>query len=97
VVLRTAASEPIPAPASAKNSLQRHQQDRNQPATPFTDIYSANISCPLGGVEAIMRKQSDGIFSTTPESTLVDIIPLLNKVTGLPVIDNNGVVMGVIR
>lgn len=40
--------------------------------------------------------QADGIMSTTPDATLLEIIPQLNKVTGLPVIDTKGVVIGVI-
>lgn len=50
----------------------------------------------MGGVEAIMRKASQGILTTTPEATLQAIIPLLNKVTGLPVLDSDGTVVGVI-
>lgn len=94
------AAEPVapptlPAAASSKNSLQRHQADRNQPASP-DNLYSPSISCPHGFVEAVMRKQADGIMSTTPDAALLDVIPLLNKVTGLPVIDDRGVVIGVI-
>lgn len=50
----------------------------------------------MGGVEAIMRKASQGILTTTPDVTLQSIIPLLNKVTGLPVLGEDGTVVGVI-
>lgn len=52
------AAPPTPPPAaSSKNSLQRHQADRNQPASP-DNLYSPSISCPHGFVEAVMRKQA---------------------------------------
>ncbi|PNG99089.1 Inosine-5'-monophosphate dehydrogenase, partial [Tetrabaena socialis] len=50
----------------------------------------------MGGVEAVMRTASQGIFTTSPDVTLQSIIPLLNKVTGLPVLDSEGVIVGVI-
>lgn len=59
-------------------------------------VYSAEIACPLGAVQAVMRKSEEGILSVTPDQTLQDIIPVLNKVTGAPVLDKSGSVIGVI-
>ncbi|GLC47460.1 hypothetical protein PLESTF_001899700 [Pleodorina starrii] len=91
LLLRVSASEPLSAPST---SLVKHQQHKNQPSA-HDEVYG-EMSCPIGGVEAIMRKASQGILTTTPDATLQAIIPLLNKVTGLPVLDSTGSVVGVI-
>ncbi|KAG2427665.1 hypothetical protein HXX76_012314 [Chlamydomonas incerta] len=67
---------------------------KNQPEK-HDEVYDMS-TCPMGGVEAIMRKESQGILTTTPDVTLAAIIPKLNKVTGLPVLDGDGKVVGVI-
>jgi len=43
-----------------------------------------------------MRTTSERVLTTSPTATLEDIIPLLNKVTGIPVLAQDGRVMGVI-
>lgn len=90
---RVAASEPLARPSP--NQLEKHQSSKYQPAR-HEEVYSSEMSCPMGGVEAIMRKASQGILTTTPDVTLQSIIPLLNKVTGLPVLGEDGTVVGVI-
>lgn len=41
-------------------------------------------------------KTTDNVLVASPSETLDDIIPKLNKVTGLPVIDSDGACIGVI-
>ncbi|GAX83680.1 hypothetical protein CEUSTIGMA_g11105.t1 [Chlamydomonas eustigma] len=53
-------------------------------------------TCPHGNVIGIMRTTSERVLTTSPSTTLEDIIPLLNEVTGLPVLGPEGRVMGVI-
>mmetsp|Transcript_21371 Transcript_21371/g.46741 ORF Transcript_21371/g.46741 Transcript_21371/m.46741 type:complete len:400 (+) Transcript_21371:151-1350(+) len=57
---------------------------------------TSSMDCPHGNVIGIMRSSADGVLTCTPEEKLTDIIPKLNKVTGLPVLDKEGKVMGVI-
>lgn len=67
-----------------------------QPESKPQPIYSESISCPLGAVQAVMRPIEAGILSVTPEQTLQETIAVLNKVTGAPVLDKTGKVIGVI-
>lgn len=43
-----------------------------------------------------MRSRERGVLSCTPAETLESIIPRLSKVTGLPVLNEQGKVVGVI-
>lgn len=43
-----------------------------------------------------MRSNAKGVLTCRPAETLEDIIPRLGKVTGMPVIDAQGQVVGVI-
>lgn len=52
--------------------------------------------CPHGNVIGIMRDLAQGVLSCTPEETLKQTIPKLNKVTGMPVLNAEGKVVGVI-
>lgn len=44
----------------------------------------------------IMRTTSEGVLTVKPTETLEETIPKLNKVSGLPVIGDDGKVVGVI-
>ncbi|GFR48728.1 hypothetical protein Agub_g10685 [Astrephomene gubernaculifera] len=88
---RVSAPESLPIPSG---SLAKHQAHKHQPSA-HDEVYG-ELLCPMGGVEAIMRKASQGLLTTTPDATLQAVIPLLNKVTGVPVMDGNGKVVGVI-
>ena len=52
--------------------------------------------CPHGNVRGIMRSSAEGVFTCSPSESLEDIIPRLDKVTGMPVIGADGKVIGVI-
>ncbi|KAG2487072.1 hypothetical protein HYH03_014318 [Edaphochlamys debaryana] len=93
---RVSAVDAVPgaAPVPASASLEKHQAHKNQPEV-HNEVYG-EMSCPMGGVEAVMRRANQGILTTTPDVTLAETIPLLNKVTGLPVLGEDGTVIGVI-
>lgn len=44
----------------------------------------------------VMRANTEGVLTCLPEDKLQDIIPKLNKVTGMPVISPDSKVIGVI-
>ena len=43
-----------------------------------------------------MRSSAEGVLTCTPSESLEDIIPRLDKVTGMPVLGPDGKVIGVI-
>lgn len=49
-----------------------------------------------GGVAEIIRKNERGLLTCSPSETLEGIIPKLTQVTGMPVVNDAGRVVGVI-
>jgi len=62
----------------------------------YDALFGPNLTCPLGGVVEVMRSTDRGLLSCLPSETLEAIIPRLSKVTGLPVLNEQGRVVGVI-
>jgi len=61
------------------------------------DLFSAAVDCPYDGVAGIIAQEGrPPVLTATPKQTLQAIIPLLARVTGLPVVDGTGRVVGVI-
>jgi predicted transcriptional regulator len=58
------------------------------------DSEDMGINEPFNHVADVMTEI--GLKATTPEATLESIVPLLDNVTGLPVVDEDNKVVGVI-
>jgi len=59
-------------------------------------LWNRNLDCKFGGVAEIMRTNDRGVLTCSPGDTLEAIIPSLTQVTGMPVINDAGRLVGVI-
>jgi hypothetical protein len=73
-------------PANAADHPAAHQPTNHRPRL---------CAASTAGPAALMRS-ADAVLTAKTSQTLQDLIPLLNKVSGLPVVDANNRVIGVI-
>lgn len=71
-------------------------RNANYNSLDFDQLLPSDVEeCPHGSVEGLMRS-ADTVLTAKTNDRLEDIIPALNRVSGLPVVDANGRVIGVI-
>ncbi|KAL6762097.1 hypothetical protein V8C86DRAFT_2525069 [Haematococcus lacustris] len=86
----------VSAPENATVSQQRPSSGPG--SLDYEGLYSTDVlpTAASGGVSEVMRSNSRGLLTCLPQDTLEDVIPKLSKVTGLPVLSAQGLVVGVI-